>query len=243
MSGPRGMFMQSRWATVSFFALKIPLTGCGFALAFGWLWFPELRVLLVPGLIADGTISHPYASCLAFGAGCFFYGLLCRRLENNDARHRLLNVILAHAFPPLLLGLMPLTRGLGLSFPMLDGTLMGLAGALPGVWWTTRLLASEPGKAVASLAWAAFVSLVLTLPLSRIQMDGTVAVCVLTASLALACLTALFLVREEREGCGEEDTRPATAASLEAPYRFGPFRGIYAVFLCGIIPIFSALAL
>lgn len=238
MSALRGVFTKLRSGNLPFFVLRIPLTGCGFALAFGWLWFPALRDVLLLGLIADGTIFHPSAFSLALGAGCFFYGLLCRRLENSGARHRLLNVILAHGVPPLLLGLLLLTRGMGLSFAILDATLVGLAGALPGVWWTTRLLASGPGKAVASLAWATFISLALSLPFSRIQTGSTVAVCILSASFALAYLTALFLLRGGNECCEEDDARPNTTAFSQAPYRIGSFQGMYAVLLCGIVPIF-----
>lgn len=237
MRGPRGMFTKFRSGNMPFFALRTPLSGCGFALAFGWLWFPALRDVLLQGLFAGGPSFHPSAFGLALGAGCFLYGLLCGRLENSNARHRLLNAALAHGVPLLLLGLLLLSRGMDLSFAMLDGMLVGLAGALPGVWWTSRLLASGPGKAVSSLAWAAFITLALSLPLSWIQPGSTVTVCVLAASLALACLAALFLVSGKRERY-EEDARPDTAVPLESPHRFGPFRGMYAVLLCGVAPIF-----
>lgn len=232
------MCTQSRPESTSYIGLRTPLTGCGFALAFGWLWFPVLRDIVLPGLFSGGPIFHPLAFSLALGAGCFLYGPLCGHLENGDARHRLLNIILAHGIPPLLLGLLLLLRSRALSFSILDGALMGLAGAWPGVWWTTRLLASGLGDAVASLAWAAFISLALSLPLSWIETDSAIVVCVLTASLIPACLAARFLVRGENESCGGENAGPDTASLRHAPYRFGPFRGVYAVFLCGVVPIF-----
>lgn len=223
---------------MSFFAMRTPLTGCGFALVFGWLWFPSLRDVLLPCLFTGGVIFHPLAFGLALGMGCLLYGPLCERLENGDARQKFLNLVLAHCVPLLLFGL--LLQCMGLSFAMLDATLMGLAGALPGVWWTSRLLALGPRKAVASLAWAALVALVLSLPLSQVQPDKTTTVCVLAASLALACLAALFLVGREIGYNEAEDTLP-TAASLAAPHRFGPFCRIHAMLLCSVVLIFFGL--
>lgn len=239
MSFPRVLFANGRPGGKPSFAVRTPLTGCGFALAFGWLWFPVLRDILLPGLFTGRPFFHPFVFGFALGAGYLLYGPLCGRMENGAMRQRFLNAALAHGVP-LLLGPLLLLRSNDISFAALAETLAGLAGALPGVWWTSRLLASGPRKAVASLAWAAFTALALWLPLSRQRPDSATA-CVLAAGLALACLAALFLVRREKEHRSEKDTLPDTAAPMQTPYRFGPFRRVYALLLCGVAPIFFGL--
>lgn len=242
MSRPRGISVENRPGNKHPFDIQTPLAGFGFALAFGWLWFPVLRDILLPGLFTgQASFFNPIVLGFAMAVGCFLYSRLCGSLENGAIRQRILNAVLAHGVPPLLLCLLLLLRSNGLSFIALDETLVGLAGALPGVWWTSRLLASGPGKAVASLAWAACTALVLSLPLSRQRPHSAVTVCILAAGLALACLAALFLVKWEREHSGEENALPGTVAPLETPYRFSPFRGVYALLLCGIVPIFFGL--
>lgn len=240
MSRSWSIFANNRPGSLSF-DMRAPLAGCGFALAFGWLWFPVLREFLLLGLFRGQSSFNPLTFSLALGAGYFLYAPLSSHLENSAARYRFLNAALAHGFPPLLFCLFLLLRSNGLSFAALDETLAGLAGALPGVWWTSRLLASGPGKAVASLAWAACTALVLSLPLPRWRPDGVVTVCILVAGLVLAYLAALFLVRREERHSGEKDAPPDTAAPLETPYRFGPFRGAYVLLLCGVVPIFFGL--
>lgn len=228
---------MSRPCKISF-GMQIPLTGCGFTLAFGWLWFPALRDVLLSGLFTGQLSFNPFAFGFALAAGCLFYSQLCGYLENGSIRQRFLNAVLAHGIPPLLLCPLLLLRDNNLSFVFLDETLAGLAGALPGVWWTSRLLAPGPGKAVASLAWATCSALFFSLPFSQWRPNGVVAACILVAGLALACLAALFLIRREGGHSGEENALPDTAAPLETPYRFGHFRSAYVSLLCGVTPIF-----
>lgn len=241
MIRPRSIFMKIRPGNMPFFAVLTPLMGCGFALAFGWLWFPVLRNILLPGLFAGQPVFHSFAFGSAMSAGYFLYSPLYSHLENGTVRQRLLNVALAHGFPMLLLCLLLLLRNNGISFAVLDAMLAGFAWALPGVWWAACLLASGPGKAVAAMAWAAFAALALSLPLSRQRPDSTDTVCILAAGLVLACLAALFLVNWERENSQEKNVRSVTAMPLETPYRVGFFRWRYVPLLFGLVSIFFSL--
>lgn len=241
MNLPPSMFTKTRSENMLSSAVRIPLTGCCFALTLGWLWFPVLRNILLPGLFTGWSTFNPLALGLALSAGCFLYAPLCDLLEGGTARQRVLNAVLAHGLPLLLLCLLLLLRNNGISLAALDSTLAGFAVALPGVWWVRRLLPSGPEKAVAVLAWAAFAALAFSLPLSMRRLDSTDTVCILVAGLAMACLAALFLIAGENEGGGEGDARSATAAPLETSYGFARFRWRYAVLLCGVAPIFFSL--
>ena len=196
---------------------SVLLAGCGFTLAFGWLWFSSLRnILLSPLFAIPGFSSAAFGTAL--GAGCLLYGVLAARLGNTAARRKKCRAIPVHALALGLLGLAWAINGTG------DGSgnalaeialslLFGLAGSLPGVWWTARLLAMGPRKAVTSLAVAALMALAAATPLSRLVLTPGAVLYILAVGMILACATALFLVKRRPQ---------AMAAQLGATPETGP---------------------
>lgn len=157
------------------------LTGCGFALAFGWLWFPALRSMLLPGLFA----SSPGVQLVAFG----------------------------------------------------------LAGAVPGIWWTARLLALGPGKAVSALTVAAFAALLLAWAISLLSYPASggpgFALCALAAGNALALGAEAALRRlENRKSIQADAVLPGTSKSpvMDSP-KAPPFSKPDGLQLPGIIAV------
>lgn len=177
-------------AASALFSANTALTGCGFALAFGWLWFPVLRDMLLPGLFT-GHAFRPLAFGLALGAGFLACGFGFQRLKSIAAERNFAKIfpaVLTHGLSLVLFGLACLALNRNVNW--LPETLAGLAAALPGVWWTARLLSLGPGKAVAALAWAAgaacLVSLVPVSALAGLPVSPVFAACTLVAGLLLA---------------------------------------------------------
>ena len=202
------------------------LTGCGFALAFGWLWFPSLRDALLPGFFA-GLAFRPavfgLALCAGVLAGAFAGGRVFKSRKNATTQRRfLLSVVAAHGISPALLGLAFLIGETGAFAGITLNIFLGLAGALPGLWWTSRLLALGPQRAVTALAVAAFTALLLSLPLSRLAITPDSALCVLAAGIGLAFVFAwiwawIWAVPPRlKQAAAESDVTPAESRKPES---------------------------
>lgn len=163
------------------------LTGCGFALAFGWLWFSGLGELWREGVAESLAMrGHEGLLALALGAGCVLVGCVA-----GFARWKrpYLSATLAHGGALLCLGLLYAVDQLSI-----DIALVGLAGACLGTYWMSRMLVLKPTQAVTTLAWASCASMFLAWMISFLPMGADIAFgatgCFLTAWLfALALIT------------------------------------------------------
>ena len=176
-----------------------PAAGCGFALAFGWLWFPGLRDVLLPclaGTSGSGRAFSLTAFGVALAAGFLLEGFFAGRLKAGAA------LLLSHLCALILLGLALLCRMAASSaVPAgLPEVSFGLGAALPGVWWTGRLLALGPVRAAAALAWAALAALPLIFALSLFPepLSPLFAACAVAAGIALALPPALPVLFQSR---------------------------------------------
>lgn len=194
------------------------LTGCGFCLAFGWLWFPALRQVLLPGLFSqakqegsgfaeNGIFIAVFSMFMVAGfiLSALVDILLCKRAAApNSGSHLCRNAprsaSLTHGLALTLLFLVFLVRKY--SFDTLAwGALMGLSASLPGVYWTARLLRlKEYGASgvVGALAWAALLAVLLSLAGSWLPLFSFAAAAwSIGAGLTLAWLLALLLLHGE----------------------------------------------
>lgn len=248
-------------------AVSVALTGFGFAAAFGWLWFPSLRDVLLPDLFAEAPEFRPLAFGLALAAGCLLYSAVCAHLEKGTTRQQWLNVFLAHGLCLALLGLTWLCSNESVAFVSMPGglseILAGLAASLPGVWWFLRLLAHGPARAVVALAWAALAALLLSIPLMRVRgwlpgrlaEEPDMAFLVLFVCIVAGLITALFLLWQEQQNYAAASARQQPSpdrpglATLSAASFAGALvaavlllfgLGALSVFVCGLGAFFPA---
>ena len=190
--------------------LIAPCVGCGFTLAFGWLWFPGLRESLLPGLAGNGGVFSLAAFGAALAAGFLIGGSLAGRMTAGTA------LLLSHIGAVSLLGLVILCGMAGSSVVPAGcpEVLLGLGAALPGVWWTSRLLVLGPAGAAAALAWAGLTALPLTFALSLFPdpLSPLLAACAVAAGIALALPPALPVLPQSR-GSGTE-----TGSAVPLPF-------------------------
>lgn len=193
--------------------------GFGFAAAFGWLWFPSLRDVLLPGFFAGPPPFQPLVFGLALGGGCLIDAALGSIQKKHSPRRQGLNAILAHVLCLLLLALAVLCQTAppfaDLTPDGLPEVLAGLAAAPVGCWWFQQLLTRGPGTALAALGWSALTALLLSIPLARLPdcfpeapPEPVIIFFALCAGIAAALLTALFLLREGREKTPDWQTPP-----------------------------------
>ncbi|SBW10611.1 membrane hypothetical protein [uncultured delta proteobacterium] len=165
------------------------LTGVGFALGFGWLWFPALQGFWLPEFLWGGVFDGGGTSffCVLLPAGFFSVGLwgggirflrgirLFRFFAGNNApadssgnngtgdlrASRLFHWVHAAAFALMAVSLLPPapTSGVGLYLPVIA---MALAALLQGLFWGGAMLALPSRLAAASFVVAASAAAVFS---------------------------------------------------------------------------------
>lgn len=200
------------------------LTGCGFALTLGWLWFAGLGELWQAGTAEFLAVrAHEGLLLLTFGAGCVVFGFVAGFVTRRERPHlsAVQAVSLAHGGALLCLGLL-----FAVDRPLTGIVIAGLAEACLGIYWMSRMLVLEPAQSVAALAWASFTALLMAGLVSTLP-PGTgiafgVAGCWLSAWLFALALTA----RREKTG---------HAAQTESPKPSGPAWEKHVFTLCATL--------
>jgi DNA-binding CsgD family transcriptional regulator len=172
-------------AAVSFHADPV-LTGCGFALAFGWLWFAGFGELWREGVAGYLAIrANERLLALALGAGFVAFGCAAG-LARRERPY--LAAALAHGGALLCLGFL-----YAVDQPSIGIALVGLAGVCLGTYWMFRILALKPAQAVVALAWASCAAIFLAWMVSITPSEAGIAIGAAGCFLA-AWLFALALV-------------------------------------------------
>lgn len=222
------------------------LIGCGFCLSFGWLWFPALRQIILPGLLAqtgqgENGLSIPVLG--EFMAAGFLLPGLVLHYANKAKNCDFATACTVHGAGLLFLLLACLLRKNPLAF----SAFLGLAAALSGAYWTARLLTlGKPGSSpnfarhpmcswpVGALAWASLLAVLLSFAATWLPPFSFVAtISVLAAGVALAWMLALFVPRS-KAGSGKTHT----GKGLDAALRKFPLPGsipVTAFFLFGLL--------
>lgn len=143
------------------------LAGLGFAVGFGWLWFPALQGIWLPGFLWGGPWSGGGTSafCALLLAGFAAIALWPSRslkeenAENGETESRNLlsrNIVRRVQAASLLLALLSLLvplPGRGF-FHYLSALGMALVGILQGLFWGSLLLRLPPSGRNAGAGWA-----------------------------------------------------------------------------------------
>lgn len=150
-SAGQGRFPAGGPARIAAFA------GCGFALAFGWVWSGALRDVWLADVLT-GTLFSGQGATMFFAAllAVFLAGGAIGTLAGGARQKR----VPAWAFPVFAHGAALLPPGLSLLAPGgTDGVAagLGLAGGLTGLYWGTILLRLPPALAGLALAVAGLV--------------------------------------------------------------------------------------
>lgn len=168
------------------------VTGVGFTLAFGWLWFGSLRALWLPGQPSN------FSSLVLAG---FFTALLCicftawlLRTSLNSATPLFITCKLHGTTALFLLGAF-FFREQTLIFPLA----LGMSGAGTGLFWTIALLRQNPEQTILAFASAEATALMFLLcshllpqPSSTVMLWLPIAFCP-----TVAWVVALIAVRKE----------------------------------------------
>lgn len=231
------------------FAANYALAGGSFTLAFGWLWFPALRSLLLPELIARGLRPLPFG--LGLCAGFLLYSLfVARRMAVSGRASPRAQALLTHAVAFTLSGasllfLCPEWRSVwlptGAAMAVGVAALAGFGVALPGVWWLCRVLAFGPSKAVAGLAFAASAALAAAAVLHGLPVLPAFLPWVPAAGIVLAGLFTLVQARSAGQCAGADSTSGYEALAC-ALYPEPPFFSMQCLQpMCGIAALFFGL--
>ncbi|SBW10530.1 membrane hypothetical protein [uncultured delta proteobacterium] len=132
------------------------LIGCGFALAFGWVWSGALRDLWLADALTDTLFSgHGTTVFFAVLLAVFLTGGVIGSVAGGARPNR----VPAWAFPVLAHGAALLPLGVSLLASGEPGGVataasLGLAGGLAGLYWASVLLRLTPAAAGTALAVA-----------------------------------------------------------------------------------------
>ena len=193
------------------------IAGCGFCLAFGWIWFPAAfaRVAAEFPTVFSGTLFS------GGGISVFSAALLCGFFAIGGAAHRLAKRYDRPPALPLHGGALVcmagglLARGIA---PSATAALFGLAAACVGVYWTARLLALPPLRAGFALTVAALLAWGFSPAIPVFKMALLLPVGIVLA-FVLAVLRTNPYAGENGETLPPENAGPASAQQQNTTWR------------------------
>ena len=127
------------------------LSGCGFALAVGWLWFEDLRALWLPEQIGNfGKLALSGLAIALCGTGLLLH-------FRRGVSFPVPLAYLAHGATLVIL----LAAWFLLPWPWAFALLVGMSGATTGIFWLAHMLRPNPCHTLNTLVWAGGASLLL----------------------------------------------------------------------------------
>ncbi len=189
-------------------SLQSIYAGLGFALGFGWLWFPALQARWLPETLWGSSLCGSGALFLALlFSGFTAFAFWGRRIAARTAGFTRLNWgHAAHGASLLLVAtaLLPIWSGSGFASYM-PAVLLAMPGVFQGIYWGGALLALPCGESVAAFLIAALAQA----GLSFLYQSTPASLCraLMVISLAAAWVAAHQLGRLARNRA-EESRRP-----------------------------------